>query len=62
MLQSTTDHTPEQQAIIDWQGEGIFRPQQYPLESTDRMDYEAESIRILGGDLSNLWVGYEHEY
>ena len=59
MLQSTTDHTPAMQAMIDWQDEGCFRPQQYPLNSADRMAYEEESIKILGSDLSNLWGGYE---
>ena len=53
--------TPTMQAMIDWKEEGQFRPQQYSLESNERMEYEAESIRILGGNLSNLFKGYEHE-
>lgn len=54
--------TPKQQAIQDWQEEGQFRPNQYPLGSDARLEYEEESISILNSDLANLWSGeYDNE-
>lgn len=49
--------TPQQQAIQDWQEEGQFKPNQYPLGSSERFDYEEEALKIINADLSNLWDG-----